>query len=133
MKVRPYLAFSGNCQEAINFYADCFNAEVTNKITYEHAKMDIPESYRNKIQHAEIKGNGVHILAYDASPDTPLNSGNKIHMSIDLNDTEKAKALFIELSKGGQVNHPFNEERWGALYRRCTDKFGIHWMINCSL
>ncbi|QCX39103.1 VOC family protein [Aureibaculum algae] len=133
MKVKPYLAFSGECQEAINFYADCFDANVTNRITYEDAKMDIPESYRKKLQHAEVKGNGVHILAYDAAPDTPLNGGNKIHMSIDLNDTNKAKTMFKKLSEGGQINNPFNEEQWGALYGRCTDKFGIHWMINCDL
>ena len=133
MKVKPYLAFSGECQEAINFYADCFDANVTNRITYEDAKMDIPESYRKKLQHAEVKGNGVHILAYDAAPDTPLHGGNNIHMRIDLNDTNKAKTLFKKLSEGGQINNPFNEEQWGALYGRCTDKFGIHWMINCDL
>ncbi|MDY7394973.1 VOC family protein [Aureibaculum sp. 2210JD6-5] len=133
MKVKPYLAFSGDCQEAINFYADCFDANVTNRITYEDAKMDIPESYRKNLQHAEVKGNGVHILAYDASPDTPLNGGNKMHMSIDLDDADKAKNIFKKLSEGGQVNNPFTEEQWGAMYGRCTDKFGIHWMVNCDL
>lgn len=133
MKVQPYLAFSGDCQQAIDFYANCFNAEVTKRITYENSKIDIPESYKNKLQHAEVKGNGIHILAYDAAPDTPLNSGNKIHMSIDLKNAEKGKKLFKKLSEGGQVNNPFNEEDWGALYGRCTDKFGIHWMVNCDL
>ncbi len=133
MNVQPYLAFLGNCQEAINFYADCFNAKVTNRITYENSKKDIPEHYRKKLQHAEVKGNGVHILAYDAAPDTPLTSGNQIHMSVDLSDADNAKLIFNKLSEGGQVNNPFNEKDWGALYGRCTDKFGIHWMVNCDL
>lgn len=126
MKVLPYLAFSGKCQEAINFYADCFNAEITKKKAYDDAKIDIPKSYRNRIQHAEVKGKGVHFFAYDAAPDTPLNSGNKIHMSISINNTEKAKKLFEKLSKDGKINDPFGEKHWGALYGRCTDKFGTH-------
>ncbi len=133
MKVQAYLAFSGDCQQALNFYADCFDAEVTNRQTYEDSKMDIPESYRHNLQHAELKGKGIHLMAYDAAPDTPLNNGNKIHMSIDLNDRSKAEKLFEALSSGGQVNHNFTEKDWGAMYGRCTDKFGIHWMINCDI
>lgn len=38
MKVQAYLAFAGNCQEALNFYADLFNAEVSNRETYEDKK-----------------------------------------------------------------------------------------------
>lgn len=133
MNVKPYLAFSGNCQQAIGFYANCFQADIIKRITYENSKIDILDSYQKKLQHAEIKGNGVHILAYDASPDTPLNTGNKMHMSIDFNDPDKAKDIFKKLSEGGQVNNPFNKEEWGALYGRCTDKFGVHWMLNCDL
>ncbi len=133
MKVQAYLAFSGDCQQALNFYADCFEAEVTNRQTYEASKLDIPETYRHNLQHAELKGKGIHLMAYDAAPDTPLNNGNKIHMSIDLDDREKAQKLFETLSNGGQVNHNFTEKDWGAMYGRCTDKFGIHWMINCDL
>lgn len=133
MKVLPYLAFSGECQEAINFYAKCLNAEVTKRISFEDAKMDIPTSYRSKLQHAEVKGKGVHFFAYDAAPDTPLNNGNKIHMSVDVNDAKEAEKIFNELSSGGQINEPFNEKHWGALYGRCTDKFGVHWMVNSDL
>jgi PhnB protein len=133
MNVQAYLSFSGDCQQALNFYADCFNAKIINKQTYEDAKIDIPASYRHNLQHAELKGKGVHFMAYDAAPDTPLNNGNKIHMAVDLEDRDKAKGLFERLSKGGQVNHHFSEKDWGALYGRCTDKFGIHWMINCDL
>ncbi len=133
MNVQAYLAFSGDCLKAMNFYADCFNAEITNKQTYEDSKMDIPESYRRNLQHAELKGKGIHLMAYDAAPDTPLNNGNKIHLAIDMENREKAKELFSKLSSGGQVNHNFSEKEWGAMYGRCTDKFGIHWMVNCDL
>ena len=131
MKVQSYLAFNGNCQEALNFYGELFNAEIQNRVSYEDKKIDVPSSYRNKLQHAELKGKGVHFMAYDASPDTPINHGNQIHMSVDLQDSDKAENLFNELSKGGQVHHDFREREWGH-FGRCTDRFGINWMVNAN-
>ncbi|MEH6704650.1 VOC family protein [Galbibacter orientalis] len=129
MKVQSYLAFNGNCQEALNFYGSLFNATITNKQTYENVKSDIPSSYRTKLQHAELKGNGVYFMAYDASPDTPINKGNQIHMSVDSADKAQAEEVFKKLASDGQIHHEFEEREWGY-FGRCTDKFGINWMVN---
>lgn len=129
MNVQAYLAFNGNCQEALNYYGNLFNAEVKNRQTYEDRKIDVPASYRQKLQHAELKGKNIHLMAYDASPDTPINHGNQIHMSVDVQDKSEAESLFKELSGSGQVHHNFREREWGY-YGRCTDKYGINWMVN---
>ncbi|MFB9057508.1 VOC family protein [Mariniflexile ostreae] len=129
MKIQAYLAFGGNCQEALSFYSDLFNAKIINRKTYEDKKIDVPSSYRNKLQHAEIKGDHIYFMAYDASPDTPLNNGNQIHMSIEASDINEGKELFEKLSKGGQVHHNYREREWGY-FGRCTDKYGIGWMVN---
>ncbi|WP_299062174.1 VOC family protein [uncultured Polaribacter sp.] len=131
MKIQSYLTFNGNCQEALNFYGELFDAKVENRITYEDKKIDVPSTYRNKLQHAELKGKGVNFMAYDASPDTPINSGNQVHMSVDLNDKESAENVFKSLSESGIVHHEFREREWG-FYGRCTDKFGINWMVNAK-
>ena len=131
MNVQAYLAFNGNCQEALNYYAELFDAQIQNRQTYEEKKIDVPSSYRNKLQHAELKGKGVHFMAYDASPDTPINHGNQIHMSVDLDKVSDAQELFEQLSQGGQVHHNFREREWGH-FGRCTDKYGINWMVNCD-
>lgn len=129
MKIQSYVAFDGNCQEALTFYSKLFNAEIKNRQTYKEANMDIPENYRDRLQHAELSGKGVHFMAYDASPDTPLNKGNQIHLSIDSHDQAEAEKLFEALSTGGKVHHSFREREWGY-FGRCTDKFGIPWMVN---
>ncbi|MGJ8592831.1 MAG: VOC family protein [Aquaticitalea sp.] len=131
MEVQAYLAFSGNCQEALKFYGDLFNAEVKNRQTYEDKEIDVPGSYRQKLQHAELQGKGVRFMAYDAAPDTPINHGNQIHMSIEVGDKNEAQDVFDQLSKGGQVHHNFREREWGY-FGRCTDRFGINWMVNST-
>lgn len=133
MKTQAYLAFKGECENALNFYADLFDARIENKITYQNSNRDIPEHYRTKIEHAELKGNGISIMAYDASPDTPLNSGNNIHMSVELHDKAKAKEIWDSLSDGGTIHDNLSEREWNALYGRCTDKYNIQWMVNCPL
>ncbi len=130
MNVQAYLAFNGNCQEALNYYGKLFNAEIKNRQTYFDKSIDVPSSYQKKLQHAELKGKGIHFMAYDAAPDTPINHGNQIHMSVDVNDRVKAEEMFNQLSQGGQVHHNFREREWGY-FGRCTDQFGINWMVNC--
>lgn len=131
MKIQAYLAFNGNCQEALNYYGDLFGAEVKNRETYEDKKIDVPSSYRQKLQHAELKGKGVHFMAYDAAPDTPINNGNQVHMSVDAGSREEAEKLFDSLSSSGQVHHSFREREWGY-FGRCTDQYGINWMVNAK-
>lgn len=133
MKVQAYLAFRGNCQEALDFYADCLGAEIKNRQTYADRKIDVPNEYRDRLQHAELKGNGVDFMAYDAAPDTPLTDGTKIHLSIDVGNKQKAQQIFEQLSSGGKVHHELREREWNALFARFTDKYGINWMLNCDL
>ncbi|AWX45301.1 hypothetical protein HME9304_02314 [Flagellimonas maritima] len=132
MRVQAYLAFDGNCQEALNFYANLFDASINNRQTYEDKKIDVPSSYRKRLQHAELKGKGVSFMAYDAAPDTPINHGNQIHMSVDVDDRDEAESLFKKLSENGQVHHNFREREWGY-FGRCTDHFGINWMVNSKI
>jgi PhnB protein len=70
---------------------------------------DAPESMGFKL----IKGNNVYI---NLSPDTR-------------NETKK---LFNALSAGGVVSMELADQFWGDYFGSFTDKFGIHWMLNCQ-
>ncbi len=133
MKIQSYLSFNGNCQEAFNFYQKIFGGEIINKETYENKEVDIPDHYRNKLQHAELKGKGFHFMGYDASPDTPLTSGTNIQMSVDVETKSEVDEIFDALSKSGRVHTPLQETSWNAYYGRCSDQYNIDWMINCKL
>ncbi|MBO6881373.1 MULTISPECIES: VOC family protein [Winogradskyella] len=130
MKVQPYLAFKGDCKNALEHYQSILGGNIVNEQTYNDVEADIPGSYRNKLQHAELKGDGFHIMAYDASPDTPLTNGTNINMSIDAESKDKAKDIFNKLSQGGTIHTPFQEMSWDACYGRCSDKYNVSWMVN---
>lgn len=128
--IQPYLTFRGECQQALDFYKGIFNAEIKNVETYENKEIDIPGDYRKKYQHAELKGKGINIMAYDASPDTPINEGNQVSLSIDLESKEETDEIFEKLSQGGQVREKLQETSWNAYYGSLRDKFGVNWMLN---
>ncbi|MCG2419051.1 VOC family protein [Aequorivita sp. F47161] len=130
MRIEAYLAFRGNCREAFNFYQEIFGGEIKNTETYENKEIDIPGNYRTKWQHAELRGKDFTLLGYDAAPDTPLTDGTNIHLGVDMDSEEEAKTTFNTLSASGRVHTSFQKTSWGAHYGRCTDKYGISWMIN---
>lgn len=132
MKIQAYLSFEGNCREAFNFYQSIFGGKIINRQTYQNEITDIPEYYRDKLQHAELVGNGFHIMGNDVTLDKPITKGTNIQMSIDLESGDKGKDLFQNLSKGGKVHTDFQKTTWGAHYGRLTDQYGIQWMINAK-
>ncbi|MEZ7494374.1 VOC family protein [Leeuwenhoekiella aequorea] len=131
--VKPYLTFRGECQEALNFYKDCFGGDIVNKETYEGKDIDIPGNYRDKLQHAELKGKGIHLMAYDASPDTPLQHGNQVQLGADLESKEEVDELFKKLEAEGQSLAKPQETSWNAYYARVRDKYGVNWMLNYDM
>lgn len=132
MRIQAYLAFEGNCKEAFNFYQSIFGGRIINRQTYQDEILDIPEHYRDKLQHAELLGDGFHIMGNDASPNAQVTTGTNIQMSIDLDDKDKGQKVFDALLKDGKLLAKYQKTSWGAYYGRLTDKYGFNWMINAK-
>lgn len=129
--VTPYIAFKGNCQEAMDFYKEALGAEVVFAQSYGGSPMaDMGPA--DAIMHATIKVGDAHIMmSDDMRPEAPSSGGN-ISLAIGLNDVEKAKTLFNNLSDGGTVGMPMEKTFWAEAFGMLTDKFGITWMVNCD-
>ncbi len=132
MKIQPYITFDGNCQQALNFYQDVFGGKIVNRETYANKDIDVPEHYRDKLQHAELKSNSFNLMGYDAAPDTPVTNGTTVSMSVNVNDKSEADKVFDKLSSKGKIHSPMQKSSWGEYYGRCSDEYGVTWMINCS-
>lgn len=137
MQLEPYLFFSGNCEEALNFYKDVFGGEIQGVSRWKEMPKDAggppvtPET-ENKVMHASFKAPGVSFMASDASPGKTYGEG-PISLSIGANDVAEAERVFNGLANGGNVEMPLTDTFWGARFGMLTDKYGIDWMINCQL
>jgi PhnB protein len=65
-------------------------------------------------------------------PGRSINNGDSISLSIGMNDEAQARSIFDQLAEGGFVMMPMEKQFWGAIFGMVTDKYGIHWMINCE-
>lgn len=127
----PYIVFNGNCEEAMNFYAESFNAKLGNIMRFESAPMPIPEEQKQKVMHTELEADGLKIMASDVMPGSPFIAGNNVTIMATPNDDAEQDRIFEALaSNGGQVLMPLENTFWGARFGVVQDKFGIVWQLH---
>jgi PhnB protein len=129
--VSPYIAFKGNCRQAIEFYKDALGAAVLFVQTVGESPMSDMGPAEN-IMHCTIKvGGSTIMMCDDPRPEAAGGDGN-ISLAIGLNDPEEAKQIFGNLAKNGTVVMPLEKTFWAEAFGMVTDKFGVKWMVNCD-
>ena len=129
--VKPYIAFRGNCREAIDFYKQALGAQELFSQTYGEspmADMGSPDA----IMHATIQVGDTHVMMCDDFHTENFTTGGNISLAVGLNDVDQAKTIFANLSDGGNVTMPLDKTFWAEAFGMLTDKFGINWMVNCD-
>jgi PhnB protein len=133
--INPYLNFSGDTEEAFNFYRSIFGGEFVGltrfKDTPEEGKLSDLE--KEKIMHISMPVGKQNILmATDAleSMGHKVTAGNNFHLSVEADSKEEADKIFKGLSNGGKSTMPMQNTFWNSYFGMLTDKFGIQWMIS---
>ena len=133
MQLITYVSFAGNCEEALNFYKDVLSGEVLQISKMGEGPMEVPEHVKGKIMHARLKFGENILYMSDTFDPASIVQGNNISLSLQPETIAETENLFNRLSAGGTVKMPLEDTFWGARFGMFTDKFGIHWMINCEL
>ncbi len=129
VSLEPYLFFSGNAKEAMEFYKAVFGGELETTDANPEQMGDMPNKdwFKGKLMHASLKG-PVNIMASD-SP-TASEKAAKIELSLGGSDESAMRKIFDKLSEGGNVKMPLAKQFWGDIYGQLTDKYDIDWMMN---
>lgn len=138
--VSTYLMFSGNCEEAFNFYKSIFGGEFSSisrfKEMPESAGFSVPESVGEKIMHMSYPI-GEHTMLMGSDTDEAFGSlpvtGTNFSLYVNLDTAEETERVFQALSSGGQVTMPLNKTFWGSYFGSVVDPFGIRWMVSSDL
>lgn len=128
----PYLNLGGKSREALAFYAQCFQGEITELMTYADAKLDVPEDFQQMIIHASFQAEGIHFMVSDGSPGETMEPGNAVTLSVHQDSEAEQATLFKALSEGGTITMPLADTFWNARFGELTDRYGIRWMFNCQ-
>ncbi len=132
--VNPYLNFSGNTEEAFNFYKSVLGGEFVGltrfKDTPDRSKLSGEE--KEKIMHISLPVGKENILMATDALETmghKVTTGNNFHLSVEAESKEEADKIFKGLSNGGKATMPMQDTFWNSYFGMLTDKFGIQWMV----
>ena len=136
MALSIYLNFDGNCREAVEFYADVFNTEMQEIMTFEQMPPEegitIPDEAKNMILHTQLDIKGTMVMFSDCLPGmgAPLKVGNNVSLTVVTEDKAEIQRLYDRLKEGGSVEMELQETFWSKAYASITDRFGIPWQLD---
>jgi PhnB protein len=137
--INPYLTFTGNCEEAFDFYKSVFGG----KFGYVGRFKEMPpqeghemsEELGNKIMHISLPISKETVLMGSDTAEgfgPPTIVGNNFSISINAPSNKEADRLYNALAAGGSAFMPMSNTFWGSYFGMLTDKFGINWMVSAG-
>lgn len=134
MKLKVHLIFNGNCEEALLFYKDILEGEVSFLFRKKEEEaqikgLTIPDIDREKISHMVIKTTFFELAGNDVNHDQQTIIGNNNKLILSFYDLDRCRKTFDALSIGGAITEPFEKNFFSEGFGELTDKFGIPWII----
>lgn len=128
-----YLAFNGNCAEAMRFYESALRGKLEVLMSGAQSPMaeHIPKEFADRILHARLALPGGGLLyAGDAPAHLPYEGIKGVSITVDYATTTEAGQVFAALAEGGQVTMPVQPAFWAKSWGMLVDKFGTNWIVN---
>lgn len=130
MQQSIYFLADGNCRQVMEFYHQVFGGNLSMTAVGDSPARDfMPPNFQDKIINARLRSDVVDISASDwLMPQQPRVAGNSLCFYLNGGTFEAMKAIFEQLSVGGEVTDPIKEEFYGV-YGALNDQFGNRWML----
>ncbi len=134
MPINPYLNFAGNCREAVEYYAEVFNAGKPHIQTFGEMPGDpshpLPEAAKNLVLHARLEIVGTPVMFSDVFPGMQVDAGNNVTLAVVSKNRDEIANAFNRLKEGGTVHMDLQETFFSKLYGNVRDRYGTEWQLN---
>lgn len=131
-----YLAFNGNCAEAMRFYESALDGKLELLMSGADSPMaaQIPKEVAQRILHARLalQGGG-YLYAGDTPIQMPYQGIHGVSIALNYDTTAEAQKVFEKLSPGGKVTMPMAPSFWARSFGMLIDRFGTPWLVNGEL
>ena len=122
IKINPWINFNGNAEEAFDFYKSVFGGDV---------RKVLHDKDGNKMMFITLPIGKDNMLIANNVPEgmgqvNENENRSKIHIGAD--SKEEAGKIFNELSVGGQVEVPIDDNA-SEIFAMFRDKYGIEWVL----
>ena len=131
-----YLAFNGNCADAMRFYEKALGGKLEVLMSGAESPMaeQMPKEFAHRILHARLALPGGGLLyAGDTPANVPYEGIKGVSIAVDYASVDEAEKVFSALAAGGQVTMPMQPAFWAKRWGMLVDKFGAAWIVNGEL
>ncbi len=130
-RLNPYLSFTGNAREAMEFYKTVFGGELAITTFGEGGGTTDPAA-KDQVMHAQLEApNGYWLMGSDTPPGMDPTS-NSTTISLSGDDEAQLRGYWDKLSAGGTLTLPLEQAPWGDSFGALTDRFGVAWVVNIT-
>ena len=128
-RLNPYVSFTDNARQAMEFYQQVFGGELTLRTFGEFGAAD--GGHADLVMHSQLETpSGYTLMASDTPPGMEHNPGTNITISLSGDDPDELHGYWDKLSTSGAVSVPLEKQMWGDEFGACVDRFGIPWLVN---
>jgi len=130
-RLNPYITFTGNARQALEFYREVFGGTLTANTFGEYGQAGTP--FEDQLMHGMLETpSGFTLMGADTPPGMEHRAGNNIAISLSGEDETELRGYWDKLAAAGSVSVPLEKQMWGDVFGMCEDQFGITWMVNIT-
>ena len=130
IQLNPYLKFNGNCREAMNFYKEILDWELSIVTVGESPAGDQMPAPKDSIMHSTLTKDEKVIMGSDLHWGEEHSNGNGCQICVSCESEKEITDFFAKLSDGGQIIQPLIDLPWGSTLGSIIDKYGKYWILN---
>ena|SRR3712207_3564614 len=137
-RLNPYLNFSNNAREAMEFYQSVLGGDLRISTFEEYG--GAPEGLEaSNVMHAMLETpSGLVLMASDTPPQMSHGAGEVgkgptgVALSLSGDDAEELRGYWERLTARASVTMPLEMQMWGDEFGMLVDEFGNTWMVNIT-
>ena len=130
--LNPYVNFTDNAREAMEFYQSVFGGELTTSTFAEFGAAQDPAD-ADKVMHSQLESGSITLMGAD-TPSHVEFAGTNSNISISLSggpdDDATLRGYWEKLADGGTISEPLEVAPCGDSFGMLTDRFGTSWLVN---
>jgi predicted 3-demethylubiquinone-9 3-methyltransferase (glyoxalase superfamily) len=122
-KISTFLMFTGQAEEAMNFYISLFADSEITKILHQQD---------GTVMHATFTLKGQSFMCIDSSIDHDFTFTPSMSLFVQCDSQDEINGLYEKLSEGGSVLMPLGELPGSEKFGWVQDQFGVSWQLNLA-